>query len=139
MPGLFCKCQGQMLRILMIVKGAAFILHTCVHSGKGLSLVSKFKVICQGQVQISRSHLKTKKKKVDYNLLSLSDSAFIFHICIPSGKNFSLVPMSMLFCHCQGQMSRILMGVKGALVFHKHILFFPLWVKERIFTRSKGL
>ena len=31
---------------------------------------------------------------IDHNILMINDTAFIFHKCIPNGKNFSLVPRS---------------------------------------------
>ena len=58
----------------------------------------------------------------------VSDRAFICHICIPWGKTFSFVPKPRLSVKVkvkyQGHSFRKKMAVAGALVFHKHSLFF---------------
>ena len=54
----------------------------------------------------------------------VSDKAFIFHIVIPFGNNFSLVPRSRLSVKVtnQGLIFQKL-ALKDAFVFHRHIFF----------------
>ena len=53
----------------------------------------------------------------------VSDKAFIFHIVIPWGKTLSLVPKLRSYVKVKYQGFRK-MAVAGALVFHKHSLFY---------------
>ena len=55
----------------------------------------------------------------------VSDGAFIFHIYVPWGKTLTKV---QVICQGQGQISSSLFSrkglLRGAFVFHKHILYF---------------
>ena len=69
--------------------------------------------------------LSAKNFKIGHNFRTLSDRAFLFHMCIPCGKTFSLVSRSSVKVKIKYQTREIRkMAIAGTFVFNKHILFY---------------
>ena len=69
--------------------------------------------------------LSAKNFNIGHNFWMLSDRAFIYHMCIPCGKTFSLVPRSQSrwWSNIKVVFFKKEIAVEGALVFHEQSCF----------------
>ena len=71
----------------------------------------------------------------------VSDRAFTFHMCIPCGQTFSLVPRSRSCMNVKVKYQPPFFKKNGCyrpLVFHKHILFACSYLEEEWLSKYKS-